>query len=182
MNRLAAVLIVLLASVTLAAATLPLVQKSSKTKGRVDLNADNISAAALVRSLSLFLDKPVSTDFEDRNITLHRRDLTPNDALEAIAKTARLRVSVEDHVFVLRDPNELRMSLDVKDAELPELIAAFKKQCGIRNIIVDPGVTAKGTFLFRDVPCGVAFRTVFSTLGLGAEMEPNSVMIVGGRN
>ena len=80
------------------------------------------------------------------------------------------------------EPKEKSVTLDVKDAEVRVILRSMQKQCGIRNLIVDPDVTGSGTFFFRDVPCDTAFRVVCRSLGLAARMEPSSVVSVENRS
>ena len=74
---------------------------------------------------------------------------------------------------------ERTVTIDVKDAEVGEILKDLKKQCRIRNLMIDPNVTGKGTFYFRDVPCRQAFGVVFRSLGLDAVTYENSVVTVG---
>ncbi len=74
------------------------------------------------------------------------------------------------------------VTLDVKDADVRDVLQSLKTQCGIRNMIVDKevgGVAA--TFKFRDVPCETAFRVVFRTFGLASQPPVNSVIRVSAR-
>ncbi len=62
------------------------------------------------------------------------------------------------------------VTLDVKDAEPRVVLKEMQKQCGIKNLIIDPDVPKTGaTFYFREVPCDTAFRVVLRTYGLAAE-------------
>jgi type II secretory pathway component GspD/PulD (secretin) len=70
------------------------------------------------------------------------------------------------------------VTLDVKDADVHVVLKSIQKQCGIPNLIIDPGVTGSGTFLFHDLPCDVALRTVLKTTGLAAENYYSSVVAV----
>jgi len=59
------------------------------------------------------------------------------------------------------------VTLDVKDAEARDVLKSMQRQCGIRNMVVDPDVPrTTATFYFRQVPCETAFRTVLRTYGL----------------
>lgn len=59
------------------------------------------------------------------------------------------------------------VTLDVKDAEAREVLKSMQRQCGIKNLIIDPDVPrTTATFYFREVPCDAAFRTVLRTYGL----------------
>ena len=73
------------------------------------------------------------------------------------------------------------VTLDVKDADVHAILKSIQKQCGIRNLVIDPGVTGSGTFLFHDVPCKVALDTVLRVNGLRAKTYSNSVVAVGRR-
>jgi tetrahydromethanopterin S-methyltransferase subunit H len=71
-----------------------------------------------------------------------------------------------------------RATLDVKDAEAREVLLSLKKQCGIRNMLIDPEVKGKATFYLRDVPCETAFRVVFRTYGLASDPDITDVLAV----
>jgi hypothetical protein len=72
------------------------------------------------------------------------------------------------------------VTMDVKDAEARDVLRSMQKQCGIKNMLVDPEVQElKGaTFKFTEVPCDVAFRVVFRTFGLAGVIHPNSIVTV----
>jgi hypothetical protein len=70
------------------------------------------------------------------------------------------------------------VTLDVKDGEVHDIFREIQKQCAIRNLVIDPGVEGKGTFLFRDVPCPAALDVVGHTMGLQVVDEGNSVVSV----
>jgi type II secretory pathway component GspD/PulD (secretin) len=70
------------------------------------------------------------------------------------------------------------VTLDVKDADVHDVLKSIQKQCGIKNLIIDPGVTGSGTFLFTKVPCDVALDTVMKTTGLAAKSYSGSVVAV----
>lgn len=132
----------------------------------------------VLSSISMRTGRPILLAATDRPVTL---DFTAKNAEELLSRIAReegLAIAPSGEGWELRDPQIPTMTLDVVDAELGEILDAVKKQCGIRNIMVDPGVSAKGTFLFRDVPCDLAIRTVFRSLGLAAEIHPSSVVRV----
>ena len=64
------------------------------------------------------------------------------------------------------------VTLDVKDAEPRVVIKEMQKQCGIRNVMIDPDVPNTGaTFYFRQVPCETAFRVVLRTYGLTTQVQ-----------
>lgn len=70
------------------------------------------------------------------------------------------------------------VTLDVKDGEARVILRSMQKQCGIRNLIIDPDVQGSGTFYFREVPCGKALSVVLRTMGLAAQLHPNSIVTV----
>lgn len=73
------------------------------------------------------------------------------------------------------------VTLDVKDGEARVILKSMQKQCGIKNLILDPDVKGSGTFYFREVPCEDAFPAVLSTMGLVGHFEPNDVLQVSVR-
>jgi type II secretory pathway component HofQ len=76
------------------------------------------------------------------------------------------------------EEKEKTVVLDVKDAEARAILRSMQKQCGVKNMIIDPDVGGTGTFYFRDVPCETAFKVVFRTLGLAGQVMENSVVTV----
>jgi hypothetical protein len=70
------------------------------------------------------------------------------------------------------------VTLDVKDGEIHAILKSIQKQCGIRNLAIDPGVTGGGTFVFHDVPCAVALDTVLRVNGLRSGTYGGSVVAV----
>ena len=64
------------------------------------------------------------------------------------------------------------VTLDVKDAEPRVVLKAMQKQCGIKNLIIDPDVPkTAASFFFREVPCDTAFRVVLRTYGLAKQVQ-----------
>lgn len=78
--------------------------------------------------------------------------------------------------------SERKVTIDVKDAEVRVILKDLQKQCGVKNLMIDPEVQGKGTFLFKDVPCPQAWNTVLRSLGLDSRIYTNSVVTVGSRN
>lgn len=71
------------------------------------------------------------------------------------------------------------VTLDVKDAEPCVVLKAMQKQCGIRNLVIDPDVPkTAATFFFREVPCETAFRVVLRTYGLAAQSSPQVLEVL----
>jgi type II secretory pathway component GspD/PulD (secretin) len=74
---------------------------------------------------------------------------------------------------------EHKVTLDVKDADVRDVLQSLKTQCAIKNMIIDKEVPASSaTFYLRDVPCETAFKAVFRTFNLAAEPIENSVLRV----
>src|SRR5947209_2379889 len=73
------------------------------------------------------------------------------------------------------------VKLDVKDEDVHKILATMQKQCAVKNLVIDPDVEVRGTFVFHDVPCSTAFKVVFQTLGLSSVDYGNSVVTVGTR-
>ncbi|HEX3579885.1 MAG TPA: hypothetical protein VHY33_15085 [Thermoanaerobaculia bacterium] len=78
-------------------------------------------------------------------------------------------------------PKPRGVTLDVKDADVHVVLKSIQKQCGIHNLVIDPGVTGSGTFLFHNVPCDVALDTVLRVNGLAARTYSSSVVAVAPR-
>jgi len=63
------------------------------------------------------------------------------------------------------------VTIDVKDADVREVLQSLKTQCGVKNMIIDKDVAGKATFYLRDVPCATAFRVVLRTFNLSAASQ-----------
>jgi len=80
--------------------------------------------------------------------------------------------------IVVRVP-ERTVTLDVKDVEARVILKSMQKQCALKNLIVDPQVPqVNGTFHFKNVPCGAAFRVVLRSLGLDSVTYSSSFINV----
>ncbi|HEV2720297.1 MAG TPA: hypothetical protein VG323_09800 [Thermoanaerobaculia bacterium] len=74
-------------------------------------------------------------------------------------------------------PKPPAVTLDVKDEDVRVILKSMQQQCAVKNLIIDPNVSGKGTFFFKDVPCRTAFDTVLSTMGLAAESSDDVVAV-----
>lgn len=159
------------------------VSRASSTDQRLNVEIQNAPLSAVIRALELHLSKPVAVETgAERLISFRARAILADDLLAAIIGAEKLTLESRDGWLAIRDPHEATVSLNVKDAELGIILRELKRQCGIRNIVVDPDVgERKGTFLFNEVPCSIAFKVVFNSLGLAAQLEPNSVLQVENR-
>ena len=71
------------------------------------------------------------------------------------------------------------VTLDVKDAEPRVVLKDMQKQCGIKNLVIDPDVPkTAATFYFREVPCDTAFRVVLRTYGLSAQGSTEMLQVL----
>lgn len=75
-------------------------------------------------------------------------------------------------------PKPRTVTLNVKDGDARVILESMQKQCGIKNLIIDPEVKASGTFFFRDLPCHQAFPVVLKTMGLAGKVYANSIVTV----
>lgn len=100
-------------------------------------------------------------------------------ALPLVAATEK-RLDGEAKPIVVR-PAEATVTIDVKDAEVVTILKDMQKQCGIKNLMIDPNVKGKGTFYLVAVPCRQAWSVVLRSMGLDSVTYPNSVATVGMR-
>jgi hypothetical protein len=162
----------------LAAAVPSGIQPSPRVKGKVEVEVKGPLSPALA-AVEVHLGRSVIRAFEgERTAEVRASGVEPIEALRLLARAARLELDESGSVLLLRDRAEPALTIDVRDAPLAEILAAVKSQCGIRNIVVDPGVDGRGTFLFHEVPCGVALRTILGSLGLGAQIDQGSLLHV----
>ena len=66
----------------------------------------------------------------------------------------------------VRHQKTLTVTLDVKDEDVRDILKSMQKQCGIKNLAIDPQVQGKATFYVRAVPCANAFDLVGRVFGL----------------
>ena len=77
--------------------------------------------------------------------------------------------------------HELTVTMNVKDEDVHAIMASMQKQCAVKNLVIDPDVHARGTFVFHKLPCSTAFKVVLQSLGLSSVDYGNSVITVGTR-
>jgi type II secretory pathway component GspD/PulD (secretin) len=157
------------------------VRRSARTRGRVDIVVTRAPLAEVARALETFLGRTVTVDAgRDRRVTYAANDIVPASALAGVAAAAHVVVDTS-HGLVLREAVEPAVTIDVKDADIRTILRTVQRQCGMRNLIIDPGVAGSGTFLFNRVPCAVALDTILKTMGLGRYSESSVVTAVGRR-
>jgi hypothetical protein len=158
------------------------VRRSPYKQKTIDVYIVNERLTTAVASLETYLPFRVQMLLgDDPVITVRVRQVSPEAALNRIVAAAGVELKNEMGQYWISDNREPSVTLDVKDAEVREILKSMKLQCGIKNLIIDPNVSGTGTFMFTDVPCKTAFNTVFRSLGLAAETYPNSVITVGKR-
>lgn len=158
------------------------VKRSEEKAGTVNVAIADAPLSEAVAALQFYL--PLGVDMRtsgDPHVTFRARNVVPEGVLGALALSARVDLLIGTDRYTLRDRNEPTVTLDVKDAEVRDILKSMQRQCGIRNLMIDPNVQGKGTFLFTNVPCRTAFDTVLRSLGLASATYPNSVVTVGGQ-
>lgn len=162
-----------------ALATVTLRSTSPKT---IDFSVVSEPFSVAIRSLQPYLPRPVDVLLgrNDPVVTYHAVYIAPLDALRALVAAANLELAEDNSGLWVRDPKEPSVTLDVKDADARTILISLQRQCGIKNLMIDPDVRGSGTFLFRDVPCRFAFDVVLRSLGLSSTAYDNSVIAVSG--
>jgi type II secretory pathway component GspD/PulD (secretin) len=114
----------------------------------------------------------------DPHITYSVRQIAPDAALREIVEAAGATLTIKGNQYWIQDAPEQTVTLDVKDQDIRLILKEMKQQCRIKNLVIDPGVSGSGTFLFDKLPCRAAFGIVLRTLGLAYVDYGNSVMSV----
>lgn len=167
----------LVASPLLASAS---VRRSPYKSKMVDVYIVDEPLTSAIDALEMFLPFRVQMLIgADPHVTVRAREVPPEAALRRIVAAAGVQLESENGMYWIRDHREPSVTLDVKDADVRVILKTMQKQCGIRNLMIDPDVQGSGTFLFTDVPCETAFRTVLRSLGLATHSYENSVLAVG---
>jgi hypothetical protein len=156
------------------------VRSSGKKTVDVAIAAQPLSAA--IPALEPFLGREVDLLLGDDPIVSYRATrVTPDAALRAIVAAAHVELLEDQGRLWIRDAREPSVTLDVKNADVRTILTSMQKQCGIKNLMIDPQVQGSGTFLFHDVPCRTAFEVALRSLGLSSTTYGNSVMAIDGR-
>ena len=147
--------------------------------GTVELTLERAGLRQAAGVLSLRIGVPVMVEAPDREVSRRIARATPEEALDELVRSEGLVASREKGRIVIRERGfEPVVTIDVKDGEIASILREVATQCGIRNLVLDREVQGKGTFLFQDVPCEAAFRAIFSSMGLAADRELNSLIHV----
>lgn len=171
--------LLLLLPIARAGADLLQVRPSREARGHLDIRAEDASLAALLALLELRLDRAVTLKLpRDPQVTYHATSVGPERALRELVRAAGLVLEETAGAWVVRVANEPAVTMDVMDTDLKEIVGSLAEQCGIRNVMIWPGVSGRGTFRFTDVPCSTALEVAFRSLGVVGNLEPNSVLVV----
>lgn len=157
------------------------VRRSPYNAKTIDVYIVNERVTDAIGSIEMYLPKPVEMIVaDDRVITYRAKEVSPERALRVMASLGKTELTSDEDRYWVRSSGELTVTLDVKDAETREILKSMQRQCGIRNLIVDPDVVqGSGTFYFVQVPCKQAFNVVFQSLGLSAQTYSNNLVSVG---
>ena len=132
-----------------------------------------------IRAVAMYVPERVELLVaDDPLVTFRASGVAPMAAIRALAAEAKATVTFENGRWWVREQPRNTVTIDVKDAEVHAILKELQRQCGIKNLIIDPDVQGSGTFLFNEVPCRTAFDVVFHSLGLRAVNYPNSVITV----
>lgn len=177
----------LLSAVVAAADTVKLkpamtiVADSSSGRRVYTMTVINMPVSEAARRLSTELKQKIEVEAGIATpVSLIVRDATEERLLEQLAERAGLRV-VRTAGAIRLQRDEATVTIDVKDANVRDVLERMRRQCGIRNLVIDPDVRGTGTFLFHAVPCSEAFRAVLATQGLAAEFSGTAVATVSTR-
>jgi hypothetical protein len=147
--------------------------------GTIELTLERASLRQTAGVLSLRIGVPVTLEGPDRVISRQIARATPEKALAELVRAEGLVAFREKGGIVVRErASEAVVTIDVKDGEIASILREVATQCGIRNLVLDREVQGTGTFLFKDVPCEAAFRAIFTSMGLAADRELNSLIHV----
>ncbi|HEY3055208.1 MAG TPA: hypothetical protein VGK31_04665 [Thermoanaerobaculia bacterium] len=155
------------------------VRRSPYNAKRVDVYIVKEPLTEAVGALEMYLPKHVQILLgNDPVVTYRAREVAPETALRALVAAGKVELIVEDDRYWVRSPGEPSVTIDVKDVEARVILKSMQRQCGIKNLLIDPQVQGTGTFLFTNVPCRQAFDVVLRTLGLAAETYSNNIVHV----
>ena len=76
----------------------------------------------------------------------------------------------------------LTVTLDAQDEDVRDVLKSMQSQCAIKNVVIDPDVQGKATFLFHDLPCKTAFDVVLRTFSLKSVTYSSSLIAVERRH
>ena len=158
------------------------VKPNTANRKLVDVAIDREPLSRAILNISGFQTHRVEVLLAtDPLVSYRARAVTPEAAMRALAAAGHARLDYEDNRFWLRELIEPKVILDVKDEDVRVILHSLQAQCHVKNLIIDPDVQGRATFLFRDLPCRTAFDTVFHTMGLREVRYSPSLVQVGAR-
>lgn len=170
------VLLLLIAAPAMASIS---VRRSPYNAKRVDIYVVKEPLTDAIGALEMYLPRHVDMLLgNDPIVTYRAREVAPEAALRALVAAGKVELTIEEDRYWVRSPGEPTVTIDFKDAEARVILKSMQRQCGIKNLIVDPQVQGTGTFLFTNVPCRQAFDVVLRSLGLAAETYSSSMVHV----
>ncbi len=180
MRRISFLLILLLLLPYLLEASVLEVRRSAEgAPDTLDVTARQVRLSVLISALTLHLRRPVQlAPGVDRQVDVRFRGVSARRALEMLVEREDLKIVSRGGVDLILDRTEPVVDLDVEDGEVRSIVQVVASQCGIHNVMIDPAVSGRGTFRFRDVPCHHALDVVLRSLGIEGTLEPNSVLVV----
>jgi hypothetical protein len=155
------------------------VHRTSDDAKKIDVAISSQPFSKAIRAVSMYVPERVELAVGDDPLVTYRANgVAPMAVIRALAAQAKASVVFENGRWWVQDVARDTVTIDVKDAEVHAILKQLQRQCGIKNLVIDPDVQGSGTFLFHDVPCQNAFDVVFHSLGLRAVNYPNSVITV----
>ncbi|HSP16916.1 MAG TPA: hypothetical protein VLV78_19375 [Thermoanaerobaculia bacterium] len=155
------------------------VRRSPYSPRKVDVYIVGERLTDAIGALEIYLPKRVEMVLGDDPVVTYRaKEVSPAAALKALVAAAKVEMTEEEERFRIRSPGEPTVTIDFKDGEVQEILKSMQRQCGIKNLMIDPQVQGKGTFMLTEVPCRQAFDVVLRTLGLAAQTYSNNIVRV----
>ncbi len=173
--------IALILIATNAFATLSIKRNIDKPK-TIDVSIADEPLSSAVKALGVYLPHRAQLLVSrDPGVTYSARQVAPEAALRAVVGLAGATMTIQKDQYWIRHDRDATVGIDVKDEDIRAILKTMQKQCDVKNLVIDPDVQGKGTFLFDKVPCRSAFDIVFRTMGLASQDYGNSVVTVGTR-
>lgn len=156
------------------------VRRSPYNSKTIDVYIVDERVSDAIGSIEMYLPKTIEMTLGDDAVVTYRgKEVSPEKALRALVAAGKLTLTSNDEQYSIRSTGEPTVTLDVKDADARDILKSMQRQCGIKNLMIDPQVQGTGTFLFNQVPCRKAFTIVLQSMGLAAQTYSNNIVSVG---